>query len=887
MPSNTIYDIKREKRNMKKIGAIFLAAVLVLMCTVPVYAEGYNVRVVFDIDKEEMPDVNLYRDDGNIRTDDNYIYVANADGTLSVYNRDSEPITEHVYPYSENTFHDGLLRVSVPAEDGTPRYGCIDDSGNVVIDIAYTELGDFKDGKAIGILFGQTVMINTRGEIMHNYGGIYGFFSGFENGFAFVRDEPFSNGKCIINQTTVSVLDVEELLQAISKNANNSPRLSPSLHNSDIYNKLCDNAARCRDDYYIINENGDKVFSYLTAETIITHKRGGGGMWDDPSYYTGDVEIMASMFNKGGTAVIKSGNNYALANLWGELITEFRFESYDYNEECGVIALFDDEADSDGYNNYYYAEDGSLISRNSYNYTDRMKAPAEYESCGYTTIVEVSGRYGVLDGIGNAVIPVAYDSVKRISAQGMGEYFIVGYNGKEGIRRMNSDIDDIPVQYDKIDYINRNYEAENEYTYDIFAHIDGKTCCLRFDGTTLIEPIYDDISYRCEDTYEITQNGKKGLLDKYGSIILEPIYDNVSTDMLSNTNCVTARLNGETYLYDVADKKFLYKGEGVIREHDANRYRYADHDLFIIDKDGSRVIYNALDPNAPEIKYYLVNPILGRGEEARDADFIEPYDNYDVFWVESGGKRGVVDGHNNILIPIEYDHIEDDRDTMIVAKGRKYGMYNRDFELTVPIEYDRLERFGDYLRAELDGKFGFIDFDGNVLVPFELESQEQGSAIIDDVGFNGEYAYGYRDGKVVKYDAKTGVFNDTDFNALGAYNGAVYLDGEYYNYDGTLTENAGECRYERDGLYDCSIFSRERYMFCGDNQKTEYYDKDDNLIYYTENGKTYDGDGNKISDTRLNLYNMKVLGHPFDDPNMYWCGMMNSNRNGIIEVTPK
>lgn len=871
---------------MKKLGAIFLAAVLALMCAAPAYAEGYDVRVVFDID-EELPDVDLYRDDGNIRTDDNYIYVGNTDGTLSVYNRDSEPITEHVYPYSENSFHDGLLRVSAPAEDGTPRYGCIDDSGNVVIDIAYTELGDFKDGKAVGILFGQTVMINTRGEIMHNYGGVYGFFSGFENGFAFVRDEPFSNGKCIINQTTASVLDVEELLPDLSQNSYYIPRLSTSLYNSDTYNKLCDNAARCRDDYYIINENGDKLFSYLTAETIITHKIGGGGTWDSPSYYTCDVEITASRFNKGGTAVIKSGNNYALANLWGELLTEFRFESYEYNEECGVIALFDDEADSDGYNNYYYAEDGSLISRNSYNCTDRVKAPNEHESCGYTTIVEDSGRYGVLDGIGNAGIPVVYDSVKRINTSGMGEYFIVGYNGKEGIRRMNSDIDDIPVQYDKIDYVHCNYEDENECTYDIFAHIDGKACCLRPDGTTFIEPIYDDISYRYEDTYEITQNGKKGLLDKYGSIILEPIYDDVSIWMLSSTNCVTARLNGETYLYDAADKKFLYKGEGAIREHDAQRYRYDDHDLFIIDKDGGSVIYNALDPDAPEVKYDLVYPILGRDEEARDADFIEPYDNYDVFWIESGGKRGVVDGHNNILIPIEYDHIEDDRDAMIVMKGRKYGMYNRDFELTVPIEYDRLEKFGDYLRAELDGKFGFMDLDGNVLVPFELESKEQEAIWISDVGFNGEYAYGFRDGKVVKYDAKTGVFSDTDFGWVSAFKDAIHTDAGYYNYDGTMKEDSGETIYEGDRLYDYSIFSREHHMYVGDKQKREYYDADDNLIYYIENGKTYDGDGNNISDKCLYIDNWKADGHPFDDPNMYWCGMMNSKRNGIIEVTPK
>ncbi|QCD51957.1 WG repeat-containing protein [Campylobacter sp. RM16192] len=70
--------------------------------------------------------------------------------------------------------------------------------------------------------------------------------------------------------------------------------------------------------------------------------------------------------------------------------------------------------------------------------------------------------------------------------------------------------------------------------------------------------------------------------------------------------------------------------------------------------------------------------------------------------VERDGKNGVYNSQGKLLIPCEYDHIDDFMDYCddesdnfaIIEKDKKYGLLNYKCNIVIPIQYDYLTYFG-------------------------------------------------------------------------------------------------------------------------------------------------------------------------------------------------
>lgn len=79
-------------------------------------------------------------------------------------------------------------------------------------------------------------------------------------------------------------------------------------------------------------------------------------------------------------------------------------------------------------------------------------------------------------------------------------------------------------------------------------------------------------------------------------------------------------------------------------------------------------------------------------------------------------KRGVINLKNEIVIPIEYDHIFQYGPNIFRVKvAGKYGLINDRGETVVPIIYDSIDRMGynsGIYRLELDCKFGLFSING-------------------------------------------------------------------------------------------------------------------------------------------------------------------------------
>ena len=843
---------------MKKLSVFLVSFVLCFMFFSMVYAEGYDVSIGF------MTDNGFVGSKSNMRTNGNYLYAKNYDGSLSVYRSDFSVVTDGEYLYSDSVFQDGVLRVLLTGNDGVLRYGGIDESGNLVIDTAYTELGEFEGGKALGILFGQTVMINTRGEIMHTYGGVHGYFGRFINGRAFVRDEPLAGGKCVLNADEVSVLD-----------------FNPDYNSTPVDNaqNIYENSLRYRDGFYIINEEGYKVIDGLTAETE-TSSTQVGGTWEFPRRYYGDVKIKPSHFNNNGIAVIKRDNRYALANVWGEMLTDFMFESYYYDTDNLRILLTGSVSDSNGCRTYCFDISGNILYKNQYNCSSFTVYDEVFGVYGMTAVAELNGRYGVVDGLGNVIIPVTYDSISYLS--GHPDYFIFCYNGKYGMRKINSDVECVPAAYDSI-----SGEYSNKEVFYVMSN--GKKGVVSIDGDIIIDPVYEDITNWNKGFYNVTKDGKKGIADENGKVLIEPIYDIIYT-MNGNSGLFYPKKDGILSIYDVNTDTLVELGisADMCKLFGEKRIKGEGYDLFCVMSGDKCSVLNLCNPTEPV--WYDDVAVLWDS----DKNF---FGGNEWFKVSSGNKYGIIDLYNRTVLPTEYDEISYYHDnSVLVSKDGKYGIFNYDLEPVVPLEYDYIGgSFGDdYIYSVKDGKCGAINKrDNSVLVPFVYDhTGDQPGFGNSTLIFNGEYAYGFIDGKVTRYDAKTGTFSEIDADTFQNRIDYVLLGDEAFYWDGTPRpdkvnmDDAPLNLNDRDD--DIGVFATEKYTYDGGykgERKKEYLDKDGVLIYYIYNGKTFDSSGNEISDGEMIAILHK--GHPFYDESLYWVLDRPGFRVSIMRVMPR
>ena len=113
------------------------------------------------------------------------------------------------------------------------------------------------------------------------------------------------------------------------------------------------------------------------------------------------------------------------------------------------------------------------------------------------------------------------------------------------------------------------------------------------------------------------------------------------------------------------------------------------------------------------------------------------------FCAMSGGRFGVVDTCDRVIVPFEYSYVGDmSEDMIIVSKDRMYGCYNKEGQIVIPLEYEDLREFvGGMARIRFKKRFGFIDKSGEMVVaPFsdEVENFSEGFTLVtikDKVGF--------------------------------------------------------------------------------------------------------------------------------------------------------
>ena len=354
----------------------------------------------------------------------------------------------------------------------------------------------------------------------------------------------------------------------------------------------------------------------------------------------------------------------------------------------------------------------------------------------YHTISNDS-TFGLIDSSGNIIIPLGkYNSLNPIDKQGM---ILAKKGGKEGFIDINENIL-IPFIYDEL---------------GIFSDCDSlapaaknkKQGFINRKGETII-PFEYDYDYSVSYFYEpgiavLVKNGKYGVINAENKIIIPFIYDDIDFSSYRKNDFVVAWKQEQwacfstdgKQLSDFCDYEILdgaslshlpincknlpmlvttKENEKSLSEfHDRNKYRNATKKTEQFMEAQLGISYAYLD------KY--LNMIVPFGV----------YDYADVFGlgrkaiVANKGKYGIINEYGELLLPLEFDFIEQPSlygsyaNFFVATKGDTVLLFDENIKIIPTADIaSYLDREASLIVTNRENKKGRIDYTGKQTIPF-------------------------------------------------------------------------------------------------------------------------------------------------------------------------
>jgi outer membrane protein assembly factor BamD (BamD/ComL family) len=408
-------------------------------------------------------------------------------------------------------------------------------------------------------------------------------------------------------------------------------------------------------------------------------------------------------------------------------------------------------------------------------YTGKDLFGIEYDDISLFTnnqsIVKLNGKFGVIDENGKKIIPILYDAVSICTNS---NFYLVSNSERFGLYN-NEGKKLINVEY-QISFISEYYFGFNNYGKEHDgSHPDYIYRIIDKDLETYKCP-YDEIPEYSNGIAIVskgndTENGKLGLyaiIDKYNNVLvplkynyIEPVsYDN-------NSNLFFFNVGGEADFEYRTDSFYPYSGKwGVIniegkviipavfdelhtlyfpndstklffvanrgREFNAEKGEFVTGKCGLLDKSGNEVI-----PFEYQGIYFGGNDkLIVNKNGVVDQNIASEYDII-------GGKWGVINYTNKLVVPITNDEISLFRNNFIVRKGSKYneygeciggkfGLLSSENKIIIPPTYDYIGTYssdnllsvsnGCHFEQEsidkmcVGGKWGVIDENGSLIL---------------------------------------------------------------------------------------------------------------------------------------------------------------------------
>ncbi len=472
------------------------------------------------------------------------------------------------------------------------------------------------------------------------------------------------------------------------------------------------------------------------------------------------------------------------------------------------VCLYDYSADSKEYTSKVLNGNNKEILTNYKNVQAIPNNNTSINNSYQTQILRYkeNDKYGVVSINGKKITPAIYESIETLEykdgilkVEKDGKYGLIDLNGEEIVKTEYNSIETDGYYYENSKYEKAGYivniRTDEGYRYGYINYKGRQTLDTMYTNIKRITEIKDD-----NVVYLITyNNGKAGIL-KNGQTLIENKYESIEFD--GTNNILMLQQNAKQGVYDLEGNMILpIQYENITF---AGKYinAYKDGKLLVFDVTGtlqSEDSYKSLITVANgkysitmnrDNKYGVIDSNKTNILENKYSYIEYAFDNY--FIVSLDEKTGIVDGNNNIIIPIEKDIVQNIRGTntiqVINSSDNTFELYNKKMEKVSTQTDARIYIKDNYIEIASANNIEYFDFDGNKQEAKSIFSENKIFAQQKD----GKWGYVDKNGNTVvefKYEMAT------DINKYGF--GAFKLDGKW----GVIDQNGNvikEATYDLD-----------------------------------------------------------------------------------------
>ncbi len=313
-------------------------------------------------------------------------------------------------------------------------------------------------------------------------------------------------------------------------------------------------------------------------------------------------------------------------------------------------------------------------------------------------IVEKNGKRGVIDEMGNEVLPLVYSKINRLGERGQ---FAVQIVDKWGL--MNDEGKTLyPIALDSISY----YYSDD---YDVYkVKVRQKEGLLESTGRLIFPIIFDKISIIC-DYIIVKQDGLYGLYHKEKQILpieFEEMYHKTTSASSKYRDLFLASKNHLWGVFDSLGNTVLPNKYNKIEYNSGGR----GNESFVIEKDG-KWGYISIDGNT-------IPPIY-------DSITVHQW-HLKCLIVQLGERFGLVSTKGEVLLPIEYLSISIEpirglltyNGFVYVKSEDGFGIYSDAGSCIIKPEYKEIRAgYDGYIVTAKDDKKGLFSKNGNTILP--------------------------------------------------------------------------------------------------------------------------------------------------------------------------
>tara|TARA_B110000046_G_scaffold153008_1_gene162373 strand:+ start:233 stop:2839 length:2607 start_codon:yes stop_codon:yes gene_type:complete len=328
---------------------------------------------------------------------------------------------------------------------------------------------------------------------------------------------------------------------------------------------------------------------------------------------------------------------------------------------------------------------------------------------------------------GRILTPFTYDEINTV-----GDFWTFHVDKKMAFHNLSFVQEGIEKGHLTPTFLADDYELINDSL--ILLYHENKQALLESNMTFLI-PWEAGRDIYIGDIYHYTQ----GVSDYkiYNEQIIQDLGTNVFEDLIDHPPWLGLKKN---YWYLIDQKGTFIRVDSIqsfrelaliIRDTDSSYVLFPNKKSLLINKEVSVNSLPYRDHQGKVRARYLLKAYRGVKEIYNKEGKLMFKGNFDqidlltdsLFKITLKGKQGVLDPKGNVIIPIDYDFIEQKNHLTQLLKNGKITGFDLDHNIKLPDQYEGLfERLGPYYLTKKESFKGLINRDGAVVIDFKYQN---------------------------------------------------------------------------------------------------------------------------------------------------------------------